>query len=205
MKHRTKVDRESMRKSLADLNEKLNEWGDHFEKNPKAKRNYANEIFPKEERTSFTQDDLKGVLENFNDFHSISLIDNVAYVANAIFQMKWAIISPEDDEEEFITSDHPCVVFRPESIKKYGYMTPGSAPGLVYKDTELTLPLSSNMALMAGWNIKIEAYAPMPSTMINQINIRSTFYAQEKIIASRKEIVDQIQQDARGFKKNEAS
>jgi len=199
MKHRTKVDRESMRKSWSDLDKKLDEWRKHFEANPKAKC-FSERMFPAEEKDSFSQDEVREVLENFDNFHSISLIDNLAYIANIIFQMKWGFIMPEDENDEFITSDHPCVIFRPESIKKYGHRAFGSAPGLVYNDTELTIPLSSKVAIMTGWQIEKEAYVPMPTSFVEQINIRSIAYAQEKIIASKKEMIENIQ-EIRGFQK----
>lgn len=78
------------------------------------------------------------------------------------------------------------------AIKKYGINTFGSSPGLLQDNVELSLPLSSNISLLAGWQLKNEVYIPSSLNMINQINTRVMIYAREKIIAKSSNKIKEI-------------
>ena len=89
----------------------------------------------------------------------------------------------DKEDHYFITSDDPCVLLNIPAMKKFGIGTFGSSPGLLQDEVELSLPLSSEISLLAGWKLKNEVYISTPPRMINQINIRAMLCAKEKAIA----------------------
>jgi len=194
MLQRTKPQRESLRNMFIELDKKMEKWRLIFEQNPKARR--LSSTLPRSGE-SISHSDVKKVIEKFGEFHSVSLIKSVPELARIIFRMQWAILIPEKKKGEFITSDNPCALLRPEATKKFGPNAFGSRPGLIYKETELTLPLSSKRALLAGWKLEHETYFTAPHWLVEQINYRSIMYATEKIIAADRKKLEEIRDKSR--------
>ncbi|MFX1532800.1 MAG: DUF4238 domain-containing protein [Promethearchaeota archaeon] len=128
-------------------------------------------------------EEFKKVAKDIPSFHSTSIVEMLPEVSNIIFNMKWGFLISENKENCFISSDDPCVLMNVPAIKKYGINTFGSSPGLLQDNVDLSLPLSSQISLLAGWKLKKEAYISVPSKMIYQINLRVMMHAREKIIA----------------------
>lgn len=191
---RTKKIRESMRQGFVSLERQMEEWRKQFEvMSPKA-REAASKISTPTNGQSFTQDDVKSAIENIDDIHSSMLIENLPEIASLIFDMGWGVITPEDSSDEFITSDHPVSMLRPDSIRKYGPDAFGSIPGLIYKDVEISLPLSPKLVLFMGWQIQEsnQYYVPMPSSFVEQLNLRTIIQSREKIVASSERQINKI-------------
>lgn len=132
---------------------------------------------------TITGEEFKKIAKDIPSFHSTSIVEMLPETSNIIFNMKWGFLISEDKENYFITSDDPCVLMNVPAIKKYGINTFGSSPGLLQDDVDLCLSLSSNISLLAGWQIKSEVYLPVPLKMIDRINMGVTVFAREKIIA----------------------
>ncbi len=169
---------------------------------PRAREN-ASKILPPSGGQPITQKDVQEAIENLDDLHSIMLIENLPEVASLIYDMKWGIVSPENPSDEFVTSDHPVSMLRPESIKKYGPDAIGSIPGLVYKDVEISLPLSPKLVLLMGWQIEDENqfYVPIASEFVEQMNLRTIIQSEEKLIASSEQKIREICLQVRDLKR----
>jgi len=137
-------------------------------------------------------EEFRKMTKNVPTFHSSSIIEMLPEASNIIFNMKWDFLISEEINNCFITSDNPCILMNVPAIKKYGPNAIGSSPGLLQEDIELSLPLSSQIALLTGWRLKNEVYIPVPPKMVNQINIRVMMYAKEKIVACSEKRLEEI-------------
>ncbi|MCX6747725.1 MAG: DUF4238 domain-containing protein [Candidatus Nomurabacteria bacterium] len=184
---RTSPYREGLREALGTLRSGMEDWKKQFETmSEKSKRAMA-AIPSSGKGESISIDDLNKYLGNFNEHHSINVIEQLPEIAQIIFDMKWSIWV--DANNNFVTSDDPVVLLRPESIKKYGVNALGSRPGLLYKDTELTLPLSKDRLLLAGWILNKNSYLDVPDDIVQKINHRT-------ITGSSNRVITKSQKDA---------
>lgn len=184
MIHRTKPNREGMRNMIQRLKGTMEDWKKQFEMNPKAKEFSSH---TPSSGQSITINDIDEYLEDFDEQHSINVVDHSIHTAQIIFDMKWAVIKCNDSNYNFVTSDDPLVMERPASIKKYGKNKIGSLAGLAYKDVEVTLPLSRNRLLLAGWILNEDSYTDMPKDMAENFNQRTILHSSERIITSSEE------------------
>lgn len=191
MIHRTKPNRESMRNMLQKLKGTMGEWKKQFETMTPEQRRTASAI-PSSGGQSITMGDLDEYLGDFDEQQSMRLIDDTVDTAQIIFDMKWAVVSCEDPNHQFVTSDNPLVMMRPLSIKKYGRNTMGSLPGLAYQDVEVTIPLAKDKLLLAGWILNEDSYTFMPKDMSEGFNQRTILHSSEKIITSSEEQAEEI-------------
>lgn len=129
-------------------------------------------------------------LRNFEEHHSASILRGLSHSAALIYHMKWSVWINKN--HGFVTSDDPVVLLRPASIKKYGFGTFGSAPGLKWKDVELTLPLSKDRLLLAGWILNDDSYITVDDEMARKIDHRTITHSRDRIIASSKARVEDI-------------
>jgi hypothetical protein len=186
---RTKPQREGMRRMFQKLKGDMEDWKKQFEMNPKA-REFASAIPSSGETISLS--DIGQYLNDFEEYHSVSIIDNLPYVAQLIFNMKWSVWRNQNCN--FVTCDNPLVLLRPASIKKYGPKAFGSLPGLVYKDVELTLPLAKDRLLLAGWILEQDSYIDVDDEMARKINHRTITHSSERVIADSKDKVNAIKE-----------
>ncbi len=191
MLHRTRPHRESMRNMFERLKETMQEWQEEYRRNPEA-RELASIMPSSGDDKSITLEELDEGLKDFDEQHAADLIPQIVSTAQIIFDMKWAILKRKNGDIDFITSDDPFVVVRPESIKKYGAKAIGSQPGLIYKDAEVSLPLSKDLALLAGWTINEDCYIDIPAENVEPINQRTALHSGERIVASSKEQLEII-------------
>jgi len=187
LRQRTRPQREGMRGAFTQLKTGMEEWKKQFEANPKAREFSAN--VPSRGET-ITLDQVNKYLENFDEEHSVSILSNLSEVAQIIFDMKWSV--QRDPEARFVTSDDPFVLLRPASIKKYGPNAIGSRPGLLFKDVELTLPLSSEQFPLAGWILENNTYLPAEDIMVRQINHRTITHSSDRVITKSKKDAESI-------------
>lgn len=175
---RTKPYREGLRKMFQDLEESMKEWKKQFEVCPKARE--AASVMPSNGK-SFSLSDVRECLDNFEEEHSVTILSQLPKTAQLIFNMKWSIWKNADGS--FVTCDDPLVLLRPASIKKYGPKAIGSVPGLAYEDTELTLPLSKDRLLLAGWILEQDSYFSVENDIAENINHRTITHSSERVIA----------------------
>lgn len=185
---RTAPYRESLRGAFTQLKSGMEDWKKQFDKNPDAKRMAVNTPTSGE---FISLEELNQYLDNFNEEHSVSMITQLPEVAQIIFDMKWSIW--EDSNSGFVTSDNPLVLLRPAAIQKYGPNAIGSRPGLLFKDVELTLPLSKNRMLLAGWILEEDSYISVGEDQVRQINHRT-------ITRSSKRVVTKSEVDAKAIR-----
>lgn len=192
MMHRTKSWRESTKAMFADLKETLKEW-DTTRTNMTEEQRRALHTIPSDGK-SISLKEIEEGLSNFDEHHSTGLIDNSINTAQYIFNMNWAIWSTQG-KTNFVTSDSPLVVDRPAAIKKYGRDTFGSRPGLKYKDAEVTLPLSNNQLLLAGWILEKNSYISVPEKWVEGMNQRTILNSSERLIANSSTRLEKIKLD----------
>jgi hypothetical protein len=98
--------------------------------------------------------------------------------ADVVLHMGWTfyVSKPPDF---FITSDNPVHIVD----------TSGTHPlhgrGLLSKDTNVTLPITRNMALVAGWRSQGEHYAQASTSVVEEINIRSARCATRLLVSPK--------------------
>ena len=134
------------------------------------------------ERT-ITSEEFRKITKDIPTFHSSSIIAMLPEVSNIIFNMKWNFLTTEETDNFFLTSDNPCVLINVPAIKKYGFGTFGSSPGLCQEDVNLSLPLSSHILLFVNWKLQKEKYMIIASKMIDQLNIRTMMFAKKIAVA----------------------
>ena len=188
---RTKAYREGMRGAFEQLRAQIETWRVMFEKN-KAARDFSASLERGngDKDNTFTPADVEHVLENLDEYHSVAIMDALPEIAQIIFNMKWCIMTAPAGHV-FVTSDNPFQVLRPESIKNYGPNAIGSRPGLVYEDTEVTAPLSSTHAILAGWKLEQNGTMETDAKMLDQINYQTIMHAND-IVANNREILQGI-------------
>lgn len=136
--------------------------------------------------------------ESIETIHQEHLIGNILDIYKIIHDMKYVIIEiPESNDDIFLTSDNPCVMINPVGISKYGWGTIGSAPGLLDKDIEITLPISPKMCFFAGWGITGgDGYLENPTQEeINRINLITRAYTDNFLISSDKNLLFEISKE----------
>lgn len=191
MIHRTKPYRESMRDMLGRLKETMEEWRKQDEENPDARK--ISTAMPSSGK-SISLEELSAGLEDFDEQHAADLIPQIISTAQIIFDMKWSIWKYPQGEGAFVTSDNPLVVMRPASIKKYGKNAFGSRPGLLYKDAEITLPLSKDRLLLAGWILNDDSYTEVLFEIAENINQRTILHSSERLISCDKKQLEDIKE-----------
>jgi len=189
MMHRTKPHRESMRNMLEKLKVTMEKWQEEYKNNPEARK--LSSAIPSSGK-GISLDELKEGLADFDEHHAADLIPQIISTAQIIFDMKWSIWKYPKGKGSFVTSDSPLVVMRPASIKKYGKNAFGSRPGLLFKDAEITLPLSKDKLLLAGWILNEDSYYEVPAEIAENINQRTILNSSERIIASNKKKLEEI-------------
>jgi len=186
---RTRPRREGMRNMFQQLKGSMEDWKKQFETmSPEALRTAA--AISHNDGESISLSDVEEYLENIEEEHSVSILTNLPETAQLIFNMKWSIWKNTD--AGFVTCDDPLVLLRPASIKKYGPKAIGSQPGLVYKDVELTLPLSKDRLLLAGWILEQDSYLLVENEIAQNINHRTVTHSSERVIAHSQTKVEVI-------------
>jgi hypothetical protein len=185
--NRTRPHRDHLKNSL----EELKDWMEDRERHPiseEEKKTLA--AIPSYGGATIDLKTLKEDLKNFDEHHSTSILRSPLHSAALIYHMKWSVWKNEN--YGFVTSDNPVVLLRPASIKKYGAGTFGSAPGLRWKDVELTLPLSKDRLLLTGWVLNNDSYIPVNDEMAKNINYRTITHSRDQIITSSKARAEDI-------------
>jgi len=143
-----------------------------------------------ENHGSLNQNQLEKVLEDFDSYHSLTILDNTYDIAPTIFEMKWVfLIAPKN--KVFVCSDSPLNMVSPERELKYGINSFGSMAGLAHADVELTMPLSSKITLYASWRNKKEGYLLATEKEVDQLNYR-IIRGTKNLFANNKEILEYI-------------
>ncbi len=181
--------RDAMNKFFDDMKEKIK----HLNALPdEAKKKYEGLIYDKKS-PSISGDEILEMSKDVGSLHSSLLPETVADIAPIIYDMRWVFMVRPKDSDPFITSNNPTIMVRPEAENQIGRGRIGSLPGLAYKDVELTLPLSSDIALIAGWeNEKVDGeYITIPSYLVDEINKR-TRRQSKTILGSDKLMIERI-------------
>ncbi len=185
---RTKSYREANRNMFQKLKSTIEEWEENFKLNPKS-MDFLYSAIPSDGE-SINKKDVEEYLKNYSEQHSVSIISQLPEVAQIIFNMKWSIL--ESSNNIFVTCDNPVTLLRPESIKKYGKKAIGSQPGLLYKDIELTIPLSKNKLLLAGWILENDSYLTIDDEVVANLNHRTISSSSERVITKSKQEAEAI-------------
>lgn len=184
---RTRPHRDHLKKSLEEVRGWMEDWKKHPMSEEEKKTLAA---MPPSGGATIDLETLKEGLENFDEHHSTSILRSLSHTAALIYHMKWSIW--KNDKYGFIASDDPVVLLRPASIKKFGAGTFGSAPGLKWKDVELTLPISKDRLLLAGWILNNDSYIAVDDEMARRMDHRTITHSRDRIIANSKTKAEDI-------------
>lgn len=188
--HRTRPNRESLRGMLSSLKKSAEEWREQLRGLPPEQKRTLAAIPSSGEPIGI--EDLAEGLENWDEHHSASLIDHITHTAQVLFVMKWSVWKYPSDGGSFLTSDDPFVMRRPAAELKYGKNAIGSRPGLAFKDVEITIPLSKERLLLAGWILERDSYLEAPLEMAEGMNQRTILGSSRQIIACKKEQLEDV-------------
>jgi hypothetical protein len=191
MMQRTRPNRDGMRRMFENMKRSMEEWREQLKTISPEQRKIL-EATPSSGGMSISTEEPEEGLGDFSEHHSANLISQIIHVAQIIFNMKWSVWKYPEGEGTFVTSDDPLVIMRPASIKKYGKDVFGSLPGLLFKDAEITLPLSKDRLLLAGWILNEDSYTEIPSKIAENINQRTILHSSERILASSKTKLEEI-------------
>ena len=184
---RTRPYRDHLKNSMKEIKDWMEDWKKH-PMSDEEKR--TKEAMPSSGGATVDLETLKSGLKNFDEHHSTSILRSLSHSAALIYHMKWSVW--KNESYGFVTSDDPVVLLRPASIKKFGIGTFGSAPGLKWKDVELTLPLSKGRLLLAGWILNDDSYIQVDDEMTRKMNHRIITHSRDRVIASSKTRAEEI-------------
>ena len=184
---RTRPHRDHLKSSFEELKSWMEDWETHPMSEEEKK---TLEAIPSSGGATMDLETLKEGLKNFDEHHSTSILRSLSHTAALIYHMKWSIW--KNDKYGFVASDDPVVLLRPASIKKFGAGTFGSAPGLKWKDVELTLPLSKDRLLLAGWILNDDSYIEVDDDMARNLDHRTITHSRDRIITSSKIKAEEI-------------
>lgn len=184
---RTRPYRDHLKKSFKEIEHWMEDWG-KYPMSDEEKRTM--EAIPSSGGATIDLETLKSGLKNFDEHHSTSILRSLSHSAALIYHMKWSVWI--NTGYGFVTSDDPVVLLRPASIKKFGTGTFGSAPGLKRQDVELTLPLSKDRLLLAGWILNNDSYIEVDDEMARKIDHRTITHSRERIVTNSKNRAEEI-------------
>ncbi len=106
-------------------------------------------------------------------------LSGVTMTAQIIADMGWTFwLSSKPDY--FVTSDFPFCLHNPKIPKDSIY-----GPGLAHKHVEVTMPMSRDVAFMAGWLSQGTRWRQAPRKIVEQMNYRAAMRASRFLIAPR--------------------
>jgi len=179
------------RDHLKNFLEQIKDWMEDWEKPPMPEEKKRTiEAIPSSGRATIDLETLKYGLARFDEHHSRSILCSLSHSVATIYHMKWSVW--KNESHGFVTSDNPVVLLRPASIKKFGVGTFDSAPGLRWKDVELTLPLSKDRLLLAGWILDNDSCIEVNDEFVKNLNHRTITHSRDRVIASSKVRVEDI-------------
>jgi len=189
MMERQPMARESLKKFFSDAEEMIT----HLRGLPDdVKKRAASLPIASGSGPSISADELLEAAKDVGSLHSSLIPNTVSGTAPIIFNMNFAFLVGSKDSKPFLTSDNPFTMINPIAENRWGRGTIGASPGLVQEDVEITLPLSSNVVLMCGWQYKGDCdYLPLSSELVDEINRRTARHA-GIIIGADKGMLEQI-------------
>lgn len=107
-----------------------------------------------------------------------ALLKSVNRIARVLLAMNWYFLD-SDGENVFITSDTPCCRFHPAD------MPPLVSGGLLDQRVELTLPLTSRVALLARWVGPRNGRMQATTDEVRLLNLRTACGAGQYIAAPK--------------------
>ncbi len=107
-------------------------------------------------------------------------LSHIDKAASIISRMNWSIMRTTEDAP-FITCDNPYFEINPKSTSSW------DRAGLLNKDIEISLPLSSTLCFFASWTKAPSWFSLASPRHVHQFNLRSMMGAREFIVASTKQ------------------
>jgi len=191
------------RQSLEKFFNDVREITEHMRNLPEASKK-AMASLPHSSGPSIPADDLLKMGEDIGSLHTALIPEGVKDIAHIVFDMKWAFMVRPKNCVPFITSDNPAVMVNPVAEAKWGVGKIVSSPGLGQKDVELSLPLSSDIALICGWLMTMDCmYVPVTEKEVLDMNRRIKRHART-IICSDKKILGEMIENVRAYKEKKA-
>ncbi len=171
-----KVKTEQMRAVVAHMSEK-------------ERRTFASHQIPigeKDRENSIPASEMIKMGEDVPSLHSSGIPEMVIATAPIIYSMNWAYMEREAGTTPFLTSDSPAALVNPTIPLNSFY-----GPGLGQNDVELSIPLSPDITLLAGWILEDDQlYHPVNQDQVDEMNRRVARQSQT-LVCNEKEILEQ--------------
>lgn len=180
---RTASYRDFHRNQFGGLREKLEDFSIDYksatEEEKQAMRRASSFSVGNGERLSISD------IKKMEDFPIQGMLAPTLRAVLPIFEKMSMAILCTNDNIGFITSDNPVTWFDPDA---YRLPPLQRSPGLIYKNIEVTLPLTPNQCLLLSHHQEVSGYIDIPNDALDEINRRHIQHCDEVFI-SRKNLL----------------
>jgi hypothetical protein len=111
------------------------------------------------------------------DIHKVGILGMLSEIPRLLRQMNLAFLCTDGISARFITSDDPVTLFNPELQWQRFY-----GPGLAQSGVELTMPVSTEIALCMTWS-SLRGYIQIPRWRVEELNRFTRGHCYEHFIA----------------------
>lgn len=149
---------------------------------------------------SISGSDMRELAKDVPSLHSSGIPYMIRHTAPIIYDMMMNYMVRPKGSEPFVTSDSPAVLVNPDLPPKSFY-----GPGLAQNSVEISLPLSPDLVILAGWKMHQDGvYIPVDSSSVDEIN-RRTMRAAEILISNDKTMLERQITRIQDYKANHPS
>jgi len=118
-------------------------------------------------------------------FHIMTFFDSIDTILPYLINRKWRLLLTDEDTGQFICSDNPIALVWTVKVPPF-YQ---NSPGFGMNNTELTMPLSKNVALIAKFEEIDKNVMKADRNTVAIINSRTAMYSKRFIYSSKKDFI----------------
>lgn len=181
---RTQANRDHHRQQWGRIRERMEEFQKSFEAaSPEKQKAFAAMQPPRSSDSGpgMTLEDVK----RYEELPIQSMIAPVVETVMRCFARMHMAVLCTDDPLGFITSDHPCTWFDPESYKLPPFYR---GAGLGSPTVEVTLPVSPSQCILISHHESLQGYVDIPTRVLDELNHRHAGHSNESIVSQRNEV-----------------
>lgn len=144
-----------------------------------------------DEENSIPADEFLAMGEDIGSLHSSQLPDSVEFAAQILFSMNWGFMLRPEGSLPYLTSDSPAVLLNPQLSDTW------MGHGLAQQNIEVSLPLSPDISLLAGWELTSDCmYKTVAPALVEQVNER-VIRQSDTLVSNQRDMLDQVVANAR--------
>ncbi|OJI06414.1 hypothetical protein BK004_03670 [bacterium CG10_46_32] len=120
--------------------------------------------------------------EEKKNAHKTSVLKMIPHITEILLKMNIAFLC-SNKRGSFITSDAPCFLFNPRLQWQRFY-----GPGLIQRDVEVRMPLSSEISISFSWINNLRGYLGIDTNLIHDCNRMTFGHSHQYFIANSPKI-----------------